>query len=317
MSSTQAWPPEWVRARGAAIGTGVLRRSPQDFRVHELFERPLAGEGEHLYLLTEKVEITTVAAQSLLARAFGVSRVDVSFAGMKDRCAVTRQWFSVRTPLSEPRLAVDGLAILRSCRHRKKLRRGDHAGNRFEIVIREFRGSFREFRDGFGRAHFPNYFGPQRFGRNANNISAALDWARKGQPPTRRFARSLHISTLRSLMFNDLLANRVDAGHWNTPQRGDALVDGVPTGPLWGRGRPPTRGTPRDCEDAVAARHPEAVDALEWVGLRQERRVLGCIPEGVDLNSQGDELQLNFSLPAGTYATSAIREWIDYSETPH
>ena len=68
-------------------------------------------------------------------------------------------------------------------------------------------------------------------------------------------------------------------------------------------------------ETEVAGRFPELCDGLEHAGLKQERRALSALPEqlrwqwqqGQD-NPESVDLMLTFSLPAGYYATSVLRE---------
>ena len=92
----------WPRANaGASNITGILRSTPDDFEVTETLTFEPEGEGEHLYVLAEKRGVTTRAVQQMLASRCGVPLRDVSYAGMKDRHAVARQWFSVRRPQHE------------------------------------------------------------------------------------------------------------------------------------------------------------------------------------------------------------------------
>ena len=232
-----AWPPA---CRPAA--TGVLRQVAADFRVDEELGFEPAGSGEHLYLRVRCEERTTAQAQAVLARCFGVAAMDVGYAGMKDRHAVTRQWFSVRAPRLDSAVPDDPrVAIEARVRHERKLRPGEHRANRFAIVVKDARGDWAENLDRLAEQGFPNYFGEQRFGRCGGNIPKALAWVRAGRPPCRRFVRALHISTLRAQIFNDVLGARVQDDSWRTLLDGDpAASEGAacrPTGPLWGRGR--------------------------------------------------------------------------------
>lgn len=56
------------------------------------------GEGEHLLLLIRKRGANTVHVAKLLAKWAGLPEMAVSYAGMKDRHAVTTQRFSVHLP---------------------------------------------------------------------------------------------------------------------------------------------------------------------------------------------------------------------------
>ncbi len=303
-----AWPPA---CRPAA--TGVLRQVAADFRVDEELGFEPDGSGEHLYLRVRCEERTTTQAQAVLARCFGVAAMDVGYAGMKDRHAVTRQWFSVRAPRLDSAVPDDPrVEIEARVRHVRKLRPGDHRGNRFAIVVKDVSGDWAENLDRLVERGFPNYFGEQRFGRCGTNIPRALAWVRAGRPPCRRFVRALHISTLRAQIFNDVLGLRVQDGSWRTLLDGDpAASEGdecSPTGPLWGRGRSLAAATTLALERTVLARHLDATEALEFTGSRQARRALVTVPEGPVWERVGANLHLGFTLPPGAYATRLLAE---------
>lgn len=81
-------------AWGPPCGSAVLKALPEHFRVTEVLDIALSGEGEHLWLLIEKRNLNTEEVAKSLARLAGLKIRDVSYAGLKDRKAVTRQWFS-------------------------------------------------------------------------------------------------------------------------------------------------------------------------------------------------------------------------------
>ncbi|MDX1682019.1 MAG: tRNA pseudouridine(13) synthase TruD, partial [Phycisphaeraceae bacterium] len=162
----------------APVG-GVIRERPEDFLVEELAEdAPVDESGEHLYLLIEKESMTTPQVAARLADCFDVDRRAVSFAGLKDRHAVTRQRFSVHlpTPGSEAagmeQLPDEPFAVHWAQRQLKKWRRGGHTGNRFVIRIRQVEPArvltARQVLGRLSEAGVPNRFGPQRFGVRDN-----------------------------------------------------------------------------------------------------------------------------------------------------
>jgi hypothetical protein len=127
------------RAHGEACGTAVLKAVAEDFQVDEVLDIPLTGQGEHLWLWVEKRGLNTEEAARRIARAAGLPLKAVSYAGLKDRQALTRQWFSLHLPgKADPDLgAATGpeLSILRSARHSRKLQRGAHAANGFTLRL--------------------------------------------------------------------------------------------------------------------------------------------------------------------------------------
>ena len=299
----------WPRAHpGASNVTGILRSTPEDFEVTESLPFEPEGEGEHLYLLTEKRGVTTHAVQRMLAGSCGVPMRDVSFAGMKDKHAVARQWFSVRRPQREDIHVDPGVRILRQVRHRRKLRRGQLDHNRFRIRVRSLSGDPRTSLALLGNHGAPNYFGEQRFGATGENVGAALDWVRAGKPRISPFLRSIYLSSLRSFLFNEVLARRVTDGTWRSSLDGEAELDGQPTGPLWGRGRLQSTGAARALEECLIRMHAEIAETLEFVGLRQERRPLAARPKSLCWHVNDGVLTVEFALGRGSYATTVLRE---------
>lgn len=299
----------WPAANpAAAAATGAVRVAPEDFEVTETLAFEPTGAGEHLYLFVAKRGLTTRAVQQALAVAAGVAPLDVSYAGMKDKHAVARQWFSVRRPRRETFADTGHWTVLETAWHERKLRRGELRANRFRIRIRDVSGPVAANLERVARDGVPNYFGPQRFGTDGGNVARAVAWLDAGRPAVSHFARGLHLSSLRSFIFNEVLAARVANGTWRTPLPGEALIDGGASGPLWGRGRPPTTGAAEGLEAAVAGRHDAIANALEHAGLRHERRPLGVAAHGLAWRADDHGLVVAFSLPPGAYATSVLRE---------
>ncbi len=297
-----------------SVPTGILRDRVSDFKVCEVLDFEFADEGEHLYLQIEKSNLNTKDVQELLARHYDVSLVDVSYAGMKDKRAIARQWFSVRLPKTTQIPKHSNFAILKERRHTHKLRIGAHVANRFNIVIRETSSQGSSFAGRAFARPFPNYFGLQRFGRNSNNLHRANEWVKSGRVRTSRMARSRHLSTLRSFIFNEVLATRVCDGTWNSLICGDVQASASPTGPLWGRGRLPTAHRARETEESIRSKYRETCDALEWVGLRHQRRALSAQASGVEIDATDSTVSIGFTLPPGCYATVAVGECFELEE---
>ena len=292
---------------------GTLRDQLADFKVYEVLNRVLSGHGEHLYVLVEKRGLNTKDVQRLLARHYGVLLVDVSYAGLKDKRAIAQQWFSIRLPKTSERPKHEQFSILKETKHSRKLRPGDHEGNRFHIRIRDVPKGTIAASDALTQP-LPNYFGPQRFGYQRNNLHRALDWAAQSRPRIKRAVRALHLSVLRSFIFNEVLASRVRNGTWSTPLSGDILSNESPTGPLWGRGRLPTSAKALTIEQTIRRQNETVCDTLEWVGLEQARRALVMHASDVAIEPEEDTIELRFALPKGSYATVALNEYFDVKE---
>ena len=301
--------PAALPALGAAA---QLKSEPEDFVVVETLPFVPAGDGEHVYLKIRKRGLTTGHAASLIAGAAGVPRSDVSYAGMKDRMAVATQWFSVRQPRPGFDLHIAGLTELDRTRHTSKLRPGQVAGNQFSVRLRHFSGDRDRVESrllALGQSGFPNYFGPQRFGWD--NWPSALAWLalpRGQRSRVPRDRKSQYMSTLRSGVFNAVLARRVTDGTWRRLLDGDVSCAGVPTGPLWGRGRSATTGSAMAVERAVLAAYGAVLEQLEFLGLKQDRRRFAVTPRDLVSGFEGDSLNVSFSLPAGAYAVVMLNE---------
>ena len=74
----------------------LLRSSPEDFIVDEELSFTPTGAGEHLLLQVEKIGQNTQYVAKQIAAAAGLKARLVSYAGLKDRHAVTRQWFCLQ-----------------------------------------------------------------------------------------------------------------------------------------------------------------------------------------------------------------------------
>ena len=282
-----------------SLGEVHIRATPDDFRVDEMLGFEPDGCGEHVFLQVRKVDANTAWVARELARASGLTARDVSYAGRKDRHAVTTQWFSCWLPRSDPDfglLDVEGVTVLRATRHARKLRRGEHTANRFALrvsgsALREraaLAARLERLRDGF-----PNYFAEQRFGFDADNLSRAERFFAR---PDRRKARKhrdrdLFYSAARAFLFNRLLDADVSAGSW---LEGDATLAG--DGPMSREDR------------KVLVPFAALIDGLALDRTRPGSRARRVVPVDLEYVHENGLLQLSFELPAGSYATAMLRE---------
>lgn len=301
---------DFPRALGPVCGKALFRRQCEDFEVDEILGFELSGEGEHLYLQICKVNENTRWVAHLLADHFGVDGSAVGYAGLKDRRAVTTQWFSVHIPKGqEPPVLPDmpGCQILSVTRHSRKLRPGAHGANRFVIRLGEVSGS----RDGIearlstiAAGGVPNYFGEQRFGIGAGNLREVAAILARPSPRFRGKRGGLYLSAARSWLFNQVLAAHLKEGAWPDI----VSANGASDGPLWGRGRNPAQPSLAAFEAGVLQPWQAWCHALEHSGLKQERRSLVLVPDAFSWRWQNADLVLSFSLPPGAFATAVLRE---------
>ena len=326
---------------GSSCGAAELKTSCEDFKVTEIGKFIPSGEGEHVWLWIEKTDTNTAWVAEELAKQSGIKLRDVSYAGRKDKVAVTQQWFSLYDPKrisDEVDFNIPNCNILKKIRHIQKLRIGNLLGNKFEIRLRNFTGEFQHL---LNRIHaveargFPNYFGPQRFGRNMNNLPKALAWVEKGAGRLRREQRSLYFSVLRSYLFNLVLSKRIQQENWDkivlgelaqlTGSKSVFLVDSEnleaaqtrcdefdisPTAPLMGAGNMLPLELAANLESSALVEQKAIVDFLHKEAT-MARRALRVKPENISCRKDSDDLILKFTLPAGSYATILLSNLVN------
>ncbi|QDP01997.1 tRNA pseudouridine(13) synthase TruD [Thalassotalea sp. PS06] len=323
--------------------TGVIRTNPEDFKVFEVLPFTFSGEGEHLVLHIRKTGANTTFVARQLARYFKVKDALVSYAGMKDRNAVTEQYFSIHLPgkpdddISD--LKIEGVEVLAKYRHNKKLKTGALSGNRFELVIRNVTDVDDIYRHWIHicKTGVPNYFGEQRFGINGNNLDRAKDMFAGAKVKDKK-KRGFYLSAVRSYLFNQVLNQRIEQGLFSHLDVGDVMMmagsqsvfiidelnDDIQdrfnrkdidlTAPMWGRGRLMTEGAAAEREQNLARCFPDLCEGLEAFGLQQERRRIRLMPTDADIQTANDNVKLSFFLPAGSFATTVLRELVDYQD---
>ncbi|MDD5277959.1 MAG: tRNA pseudouridine(13) synthase TruD [Methylovulum sp.] len=333
--------PVWPYVYGSPAGTGIIRSKPEDFIVMENLAFEPSGAGEHAFLLIEKTGENTDYVARQLARFADVRQRDVSFAGLKDRHAVTTQWFSVWLPgKADPdwsQFETDSMKVLHTVRHARKLKRGALSGNRFKIIIRDWQGDKDKTigqLEAIKANGIANYFGSQRFGHEGRNVNKALGLFQGAK--VGREQRSLYLSAARSYLFNQILAHRITRLNWNQPVAGDTYMFDLshscfkseqpdaeiisrleakeihPTGALWGKGETGVSADALDLEQAVIGAHPQLSQGLIASAVDKDRRALRVNVQDLQWRFVNDTLlELGFSLPAGSYATSVLREIIE------
>lgn len=327
------------RTDNASFLTGNIRTANEDFQVDEIPDFEPSGEGEHACLKIRKSGQNTEWTSKQLADIAGIARRDVSYAGLKDRHAVTTQWFSVWLPgKASPDWSAhlpDSIEVLEDVRHNRKVRIGTLKGNRFKLVIRDCVGdkaALENTIETIRQQGVPNYFGPQRFGRDNHNIQRATAWFSGDIKPKARHQKSMYLSAARSWLFNHNLAERVAATNWADALDGDVFqLDGSnscfyelltealqkrvvdfdlhPTGPMWGEGDLLSQNEVRSAEAKLVAQFPILSAGLEKHGLKQERRSLRLVVNELQSRWLADDvLELEFALRPGSYATSVLQE---------
>lgn len=338
---------QWHYLHGEPQFSGVLKATPEDFKVQEDLGFAPSGEGEHILLHIRKRGQNTQWVARELSRLAGVTQREVTWAGLKDRHAVTEQWFGVHLPGKVmpdfSSLESEDIHVLAIARHHKKLKTGALKGNWFELRIHELSETsiLLPRLTAIAERGVPNYYGEQRFGHDFGNLTQARAMF-NGRRIKDRHKRSLYLSAARSYLFNQAASARLAQGLGEQLIAGDCVMlagsqsfftlnednpldevmqarfvtgDVRLSAPLWGRGRLPSAELAAELEQAALAEHSDLCQGLEAQGVKQERRPLLLKPEQMRWQLADTSLHLSFWLPAGSYATSVVRELVKDKHT--
>jgi tRNA pseudouridine13 synthase len=340
-------PPPLLTADLPGIG-GRIKATPEDFEVEEIPAYEPSGSGPFLYLWVEKRDMGAEYFQRQLARRLNIPVGEVGTAGLKDRHAVTRQLVSVPEQAAGrlEQLSGDGMQLLRVSRHGNKLRPGHLHGNRFRILVRDVDpaagarlGPIVERLQQMG---LPNYYGPQRFGRDGETVQLGMALLRGEPPPAtpgrrvnlrNKFLRKLALSAAQSALFNHYLAARLSDGLLRRVLDGDVMgmwpfgglfvAQDVPreqerfdaretvhTGPMFGRKTFAAAGTAAAREMRVLEEAGLTPASLTGFGklLQGTRRHNLIYIADLSAAPESAGVRLTFTLPAGSYATVLLRE---------
>ena len=319
--------------------TALLKAECADFVVKEQLGYDMSGDGEFVAVKVRKTDCNTLLVGEQLAKFAGISARNMSYAGLKDRKAVTEQWFSLQMP-GQPtpdfsQFSLEGVEILNVTRHQRKIRIGSLQGNHFEILLRnaEETDELKERLDFLAKNGFPNYFTEQRFGRDGNNLTQALRWANGEIKVKDRNKRSFYLSAARSEMFNLIVSKRMEldlaqqilvgdvlqlngSHSWFVVDESEDLAqlqqrlaqqDILLTAPLIGE----EEKSAVDFENEFFAQHPALFALMRQERMKAARRPILMQPQHFQWQFEPNGLRLQFVLPAGSYATALIRELVN------
>ena len=319
--------------------TALLKAECADFVVKEQLGYDMSGDGEFVAVKVRKTDCNTLFVGEQLAKFAGISARNMSYAGLKDRKAVTEQWFSLQMP-GQPtpdfsQFSLEGVEILDVTRHQRKIRIGSLQGNHFEILLRnaEETDELKVRLDFLAKNGFPNYFTEQRFGRDGNNLTQALRWANGEIKVKDRNKRSFYLSAARSEIFNLIVSKRLELNLAQQILVGDVLQlngshswfvvdesedlaqlqqrlaqqDVLLTAPLIGE----EEKSAVDFEHEIFAQHQALFALMRQERMKAARRPILMHPQYFQWQFEPNGLRLQFALPAGSYATALIRELVN------
>lgn len=317
---------------------GKIRVYDDDFDVEEVPSYEPCGTGDHLYLWVEKRGVGPEFFARTIAQRLGTHPGNVGTAGLKDRHAITRQWVSVPKECESRVKNIDGegVRVLKTGYHSNKLKPGHLRGNRFRILVREANRDVNidAILEQLRTQGMPNFYGPQRFGRDGSTVELGLQClAGKAPKRIRPFLFRFALSAVQSLLFNEYLARRLRDGLFRTVLSGDVMTkwpsggifvaqdvpaeqarfdsrETVHAGPMYGKKTFPAEGLAAEREAAVlraSGLSPESFGGFGKLLLGTRRQNLVYLD---DLTAawEPNGLRLSFMLPAGSYATVLLRE---------
>lgn len=328
---------------GTPQQTGRLKAEFTDFIVREELGYPLAGEGEFVAVKVRKTNANTLFVGEQLAKFVGISAKNMSYAGLKDRHAVTEQWFCLHLAGKETpdfsTFECEGIEILEVTRHNRKIRTGALKGNHFELLLRDVveTDELKQRLNQLQEIGFPNYFTEQRFGRDGHNLTQAQRWASGEISVKDRKKRSFYLSAARSEVFNLVVSQRITDHQMQTVLLGDYLQlagsnsffevkaedlvqsqqrldenDVLLTTPLIGENSLEQNGN--ECEKAIVAQHKNLISLMKKERMNAARRAMLCKPQDLRWQFEPEGLRLTFFLNSGSYATGLVRELITLNE---
>jgi tRNA pseudouridine13 synthase len=300
-----------------------------------------SGEGPHLYVRVRKRSLTTAQLLKQLARASRVPERDIGYAGIKDKHAVTTQWFSFPNSTEEQARSwqlPDGVEVLECSRHQNKLRTGHQAGNRFRIelvdVARPTEAVLEPLVRVLTEQGLGNYYGKQRFGQKGESLSQAVAWASGRLRVRDRFLAKFLPSVIQAEVFNRyLLARRaldltnllegevvrlansskmfvVEDPNAERPRLQER--DLFQTGPIVGPKMKPAKAAALALEQAALAElglDPAQLERL-FSHAPGSRRDLLVFPQELSYELlEAGRVRLSFSLPSGAYATEVLAQF--------
>lgn len=315
---------------------GRIRVEPADFQVTEVPAYAPSGQGEHLYFLLEKQGLTTRAVFEFLRDELRINEASIGVAGLKDKHALTRQWFSVPLRAAERLSGLEslpGVRVLETGVHGNKLRVGHLRGNRFRILVRTDAPpdleTVRTVLERLERHGVPNYYGPQRFGIGGQNPRRGYELVTRGKGRGNPWLKRFLIGSLQSLLFNDWLAERLREGIFERVIQGDVAkkhdtggefvvqdpeaenpraqrFEISATGPLYGKKYREAEGEARALEDRILGRY--GLKREQFAARKGDRRWIRFPLQEWSLEPAPEGLWLSFFLPKGAYATTVLRE---------
>jgi len=294
-----------------------------DFIVEEIPLKQFGQKGNYLILHVEKVELTTWDMIAAFAAFLNIEAQKIGYAGLKDKHATTSQYISIERKFQRElkRFKHPQIKILESFFDTNSLQMGDLYGNRFRINLYDIddikAGRIEKQIRKIEKNGMANYFGFQRFGRDADAIEQAKAMVEGELFVTDAKLKKFLLSVYQSERFNSWLFERISL----SKEAEFALFEGdvylkdsklvtpkeiptkefrakrvIPTGLLCGRNVFRARYKAREIEKKYDD---------EYFVEKGSRREAIVYPQNIQTlyKREFGVLQLSFELPKAAYAT--------------
>ncbi len=289
-----------------------LKLIPEDFFVDEVIKIDNKESGKYAYFWLKKKNYTTLQAINYLSKKFSLSAKFFSFAGNKDKNAVTTQLISIVNGNKNMNFETEKLSIKFYCFGDRPISLGFNQGNNFVITVRNLESIPKI------KSEFINFFGEQRFSKSNVAIGRAIvkgEVKKANEIMTQSTGRNLQNTNKKLLK---LFVNAYQSFLWNKCAK-EAIKHNLKTFPIVGFGTN-SAGVEKEIIDKVLL--DEQISPRDFIirsfpELSQEGGSREIFSEAKNLTYESGEDELNkgkkklilkFFLNKGCYATEFIRQ---------
>ncbi|MBU0957769.1 MAG: tRNA pseudouridine(13) synthase TruD [Nanoarchaeota archaeon] len=322
---------------------GKIRQKPEHFIVEEIPAYPPIGTGSHLFVNITKQNQTTKQVQEDIAKQLNMNPLDISFAGMKDKHAITTQWFSINLDTTKVTKAeaINKIDLMKNIKlnsyelHDKKLKPGHLKANKFTIIISETDKieQAKETAKQIEKTGIPNYYGEQRFGVDNDNAEKGKQIIQDKLKIREKFQKKLYLNSYQSYLCNLYLTERLNQNLINKILKGDIakktdtggmfiVEDPITdqkrmdkkeitfTAPMFGYKMTQPTHESLEFENKILEKENITIQNLKKAKLKGTRRQGIIFPENLEIKKHPKGIQVSFTLRKGSFATIVLREFM-------